>query len=356
MGAFNNQQSATHLLNNVSMITNLPTASTAHLGSGMNYNRYITPYVPIFLLRNKEDRIYVEPHEVREAYQSRYEQYSFALSLMCINDYLRNIVCPDAQGAVQRNYATRLAANKSVSEYEIEQRVRAYIRSGGDGQTFDDEPERNRYSVSKMASATAQGLMQQIDFAGIQGTQANLVEGVDKSEEAYNLSSDEHPPVLSLVQRNMTYAMNLWPGARGGQHVYFLLKRTHLVYRTQTERRMATRPEELELDRDQSNWSHFQFVPYTCTGLNKSVDYQDTLYLGYGGQIEHAIPIYVGMVAIDYKADLVDEQTAMRAAGCHIHKLSPPTLQQSNFSNNDINTVKIVVNPCFLGDYALKHV
>ena len=271
----------------------------------------------------------------------------------------------ELEGRVDTTWNPDKHDDDKLSEFQIEQYVRLQEHMVSDSKaSYSVKFGPVAHQLESMRYLTPKLIMQQITYMGIQGTQANLIEDVNKTEGGMNLSADGAPPVLSLVMRSMTYAMNIWPGAYTGQQLWFLLKRVQLD--APTPEQVRSDPAKQELPRDLSKWSHFQFVPYVSRGLSKHVEYEDTLYLGYGGQIEQAYVIHVGEASIEpTKVDKWDKNQSLLAAGVHtrssLNKTSTPldngapTVFEAAYANNELGTIKLVVNPTYLGDMAMTH-
>jgi hypothetical protein len=344
---------STYLAGNQPLITNLQTASTLHKEDSMNWNRFITAFCPIFLLKNRVDRVMAEAHNIAPGHTSPYEHYSYALSLLSMNHFLAEKGTPPALAAL-RTLVPELAdpaSNATISNFQIEQYVNAAMRQiAGDNASLSERYGNSAQQAHRLKCLTPQLVMRYlITYMGIQGAQANEIEDVNKGAGGMNISADGSPPVLSLVGEGSTWATNLWPNAYTGQQLWFLLKRVEL-----------DKPVGLKASKDlplqQDKWGPLQFVPYVSKGLSKDVENHEMLYLGYGGQIERAWAVRVGEASIEpTKVDEPSIPAAMRAACIQTRSNDKLTVHQAAFAMNELSNLRITVNPAYLRSLALMH-
>ena len=163
--------------------------------------------------------------------------------------------------------------------------------------------------------------------------------------------------MIAPTSKGSTYLQNVWRHVDSGQHLFLLLKRVWIG--TGAGYLGATEAEQ----KNQANWSAFQFVPYRPDNYLQEVDPNALWYWGFGNCWERAIVIYIGQVILRVPHAPATEYQVLTAAGLprvdplkNTGKRTNPTLADGHMCSSHVDMIKVGVNPFQHGDYAFVHV
>jgi len=307
-------------------------------------NRTIVQNGLLFITQGWEQ---IADEEYREPYMPRDAAAAHVFMLHSVNATLREL-CAEAQIALKNQAGNRLGrGGETMTEFQIN---RDYV--------FNTEAmdSMTKADAAAIVYSTVEGVNHYMRYIGPNGAQSNFMASNTADQDARELSADSNGTMISPVSRGLTPVHNYWAGdaAESGQHLWLILKRSYLG---------TDEPEDgklLDRHNDPAAWSAFQYVPYTSPGYKREVEPRVLRYLGYGGRMEFAKPVYVGVFSLTLVQAVVTEHMVNLAAGLHTPEVENPrqelTATRCHAAATSLNVLNLVVDPSPSADYALVFV